>query len=215
MKAPVLLLAIFAALAPGAGRAAPLERDLGQGLAYFRVHSIATDLPPDQSVRNRPCVVDVRYVRGDRAAASALLAWLKAHARPKSPVFLLANPGTAAVLLVPLNSAGAVPELVVLGPSARNFEPDISVSVAPSAERRAYDALENGASIDSLVVEKVEKARDDEERLDREHLSDSAPPDRAGESGQPAPPAAAPSPIDPVLQRAVQLHRALLALKRL
>jgi hypothetical protein len=221
------LLAFFTVLAPGAVRAAPLERDLGQGLAYFRVHSIPADLPSDESVRHRPCVVDVRYVRGDRAAAVALLAWLKSHATPKSPILLLANPDTAPVLLVPLNSANAVPGLLVVGPSARNFGPDISVSVAPSLERRAYDALEKGASIDSLISAPVVKERNDEERLDREHLEDSAPPDQARDApkpetadsatdaGQPAKPPAPPPLIDPVLQRAVQLHRALVALKRL
>jgi hypothetical protein len=215
MKTRAILTLLLAALAPCAGRAAPLERDLGQGLAYFRIHSIPTDLPAGESAHGRPCVVDVRYVRGDRSASAALLSWLKAHAGPKSPVFLLANPGTAPVLLVPLNSAGAVTDLVVLGPAARDFEPDISVPVAPSAERRAYDALEKGASIDSLVTERVEKPRNDEERLDQEHLSDSAAQDQAADSGQPAAPPAAPALIDPVLQRAVQLHRALLALKRL
>ena len=211
MKTRLILTLLFAALAPCAGRAAPLERDLGQGLSYVRIHSIPTDLPTGESPRGRACIVDVRYVRGDRAASTALLSWLKTHARPKSPVFLLANPGTAQVLLVPLNSAGAVPGLVVLGPAARDFKPDISVPVSPSAERRAYDALEKGASIDSLVTETVEKPRNDEERLDREHLSDSAPQDQPADSGQPA----APALTDPVLQRAVQLHRALLALRRL
>jgi hypothetical protein len=215
MKRRSILPILLAALAPCAGLSAPDARDLGQGLAYFRIHSISTDLPTGESARGRACIVDVRYVRGDRVASTALLSWLKAHAGPKSPVFLLANPGTAQVLLVPLNSAGAVPDLVVLGPAARDFEPDISVHVTPSAERRAYDALEKGASIDSLVTEQVEKPRNDEERLDREHLSDSAAPDQAADTGQAAPPQAAPALIDPVLQRAVQLHRALLALKRL
>jgi hypothetical protein len=214
MKACIPLLALFAGLAPGAARAAPLERDLGKGLAYFRVHSLPADLPPDERARGRPCVVDVRYVHGNRAASAALLVWLKSHAGPKSPVFLLANSDTSPALLVPLNSASAVPDLVVLGPAARNFEPDISLAVAPAVERRAYDALENGAAVDSLVTEPVEKARNDEERLDRDRLADSAPPDQALEPGQPAQ-AREPPLIDPVLQRAVQLHRALLALKRL
>jgi hypothetical protein len=221
------LLAFLTTLAPGAIRAAPLERDLGQGLAYFRIHSLPADLPSDESVRRQPCVVDVRYVHGDRAAAVALLAWLKSHAAPKSPVILLANPETAPVLLVPLNSANAVPGLLVVGPSARNFGPDISVSVPPSVERRAYEALEKGASVDSLITVPVVKARNDEERLDQEHLEDNAPPDEAGDAqtpetadsapdaGKAAKPPAPPPLIDPVLQRAVQIHRALVALRRL
>jgi len=212
----VLRLAVaIAAVAPCAGRSAPVERDLGDGLAFFRLHAIPSDLPSDASVRQRPCVLDVRYVSGSRTDATALLAWLKLHAGPRTPVFLLANPATSAALLAPLNSADAVPHLVILGPAARDFEPDIALPVAPEIERRAYDALEKGASIDSLIAEPVEKVRDDEERLEREHLPDGALSDQSADPGPSARPPAPPPLIDAVLQRAVQLHRTLLALKRL
>ncbi len=216
MKIYALLAAIFAMTC--AARAAPLERDLGQGLAYFRVHALPDDLPSRESVRNRSCVLDLRYVRGDADAAAVLLAWLKFHAGQRTPVFLLANTGTSPALLAPLDSPDAVVGLVVLGAAAPRFAPDISLKVAPAVERRAYDALEKGASLDSLLVETVNKPRIDEEKLTKEHLPASAIADEGAGGGKPA---AAPGKdtqaplIDVVLQRAVQLHRALLAMKRI
>jgi hypothetical protein len=204
------LLALSLLLTPA--QAAPIERDLGKGLVFWRAHALPADLPPDAAIGRHPCVLDVRYAAGDRGAATALAGWLKFHASARTPVFLLANPATSAALLAPFASATSVAGLVIIGPRAPNFEPDIAVAVSPAAERRAYDALERGTSIESLVVEKVPKIRDDEEALERE---------RDGEASESAPAAAMPQPppppplVDPVLQRAVQLHRGLLALGRI
>ena len=215
MRTRPLWIALAIVLLARGVPAAPAERDLGQGLEYFRVHELPADLPPENLGSKRPCILDVRYVRGGRPAAAALLFWLKAHAGPRSPVFLLANSDTSPALLAPLYPGDAVPGLVILGPAAHDFEPDIALAVSPWAERRAYDAFEKGAPLDSLIHPKVDKVRDDEERLDKEHLPDSAaPPEQAADSAKPAAAAQLP-PVDPVLQRAVQLHRSLLALKRL
>jgi hypothetical protein len=195
--------------------AAPLQRDLGLGLAYFRVHTLPEDLPTGDTLRGKPCVLDVRYVRGDPAAGAGLLAWLKFHAGPHTPVFLLANSDTGRDVLAPLDSADAVAGLVILGAHAANFEPDIALRVKADVERRAYDALEKGTPVDTLITEKLDKPREDEAMLDREHLSDSALGEQPAPSGKPPVPAAPRPLLDTVLQRAVQLHRSLLALKRL
>ena len=205
-------LAALAALASAQG--APIERDLGLGLLYFRAHALPADLPTDESVRRRPCVLDLRYARGDSAAALALTAWLRFHASPRMPVFLLANAATSPELLSPLASPGAVPGLIILGPAETGFEPDIALPVPPGTGRRAYDALETGTPIDALVTEKLDKPRDDEALLVREHLSDSALGDGDPDPAAAEPPVRKPL-VDAVLQRAVQLHRALLALRRL
>jgi hypothetical protein len=209
---PFLLAALAAAGAP----AAPLERDLGQGLAYVRVHTLPADLAAP-TPGGHPIVLDLRYVPGGPAEAAGLLAWLKLHAGPRTPVFLLANSQTSAALLTPLNSPEAVTGLVILGPAEPGFDPDIALTVAPNAERRAYDALENGATVDSLVIAKDEKPRNDEATLAKARLADNGDEDTDEE---PKPeekpkPVLPPQIIDPVLQRAVQLDRSLLALKRL
>ena len=100
--------------------------------------------------------------------------------------------------------------VVVLAPASGKLSPDIAVRVDADTDRRAYDALEKGASLASLLSDNPDKPRIDEAYLEREHLSDGDAPDVA--SDKPSPP----SPlVDSVLQRAVQLHRGLLALKRI
>jgi hypothetical protein len=209
------LLALAASLAL-ASAAAPLERDLGQGLAYVRVHTLPADLAALPAA-GHPLVLDLRYVQGGPAEAAGLYAWLRQHAGPHFPVFLLANDATSAALLAPLNSPEAVNGLVILGAAAHGFDPDIALEVAPEAERQAYDALEKGAAIDSLVIAKDDKPRNDEATLAKARQADA---DAADEDNAPKPeekpkPASPPQIIDPVLQRAVQLDRSLLALKRL
>lgn len=205
---PFLLLILSTAVLS----AAPVTRDLGQGLVYFRVHHLPADLPTDLAVKQRPCVLDLRYVGGDAAGARALDQWLRAHAAPRTPVLVLANQGTASALLQPYASATAVPGLILIGPATANLATDIAVNVTARRERRAYDALETGESVAQLIDDNPPKARNDEARLARDHLSDS---ELAAENPPPTPDAPPPHPVDPELQRAVQLHRALLALKRL
>lgn len=210
-----------AALAGGILLAAPLrggalERDLGGGLLYERVRAVPADLPTGEALRRHPCVLDVRYARGGREEAAALEAWLKFHASARTPVFLLVNPRTSPALVAPLAAPAAVPGLVIIGGAAGGCDPDIPVAEDPAAERRAYAALEKGTPVEALIIERLDKPRTDEALLVREHLSDSAlaeqDPEEPGDGDGPRAPA---EPFDAVLQRAVQLHRALLALRRL
>jgi hypothetical protein len=215
MRTP-LALVLAAALAVPAF-AASQARDLGLGLTYFRVHNLPADLPAEASARGHPCVLDLRYVAGGGAEAAALGSWVASHSAPRTPVLLLANAGTSRALLAGLGSPDSVPGLVILGAAAPGFQPDVAVSTSTETEHRAYAALDNGAPIDSLVTESIDKPRNDEAMLAREHLPDSAlgddgEPDAADATGRRAAPRQL---IDAVLQRAVQLHRTLLALKRL
>jgi hypothetical protein len=210
---PALFLSCFLSLAA----AAPMERDLGLGLLFFRVHTLPADLPTQESLRRHPCILDLRYVQGDAAAAAALAGWIKFHSSARTPVILLANSDTGPRLLAPFASPEAVVGLIIIGRAATDFTPDIPVLVDPGIERRAYQALEMGMPINSLINEKVEKQRNDEAMLAREHLPDSA---LGGEPTDSNPPGArpeklAPAPLDPVLQRAVQFHRTLVALRRI
>jgi hypothetical protein len=123
------LLALALLLAPA--RAAPIERDLGKGLVFWRAHALPEDLPPDAAILRHPCVLDVRYASGNRGAATALAGWLKFHASVRTPVFLLANAATSPELLAPFASATSVAGLVIIGPRSPNFEPDIAIEVSP------------------------------------------------------------------------------------
>ena len=208
---PVFLF-IFSLLPARA--AAPL--DLGQGLLYCRVHALPGDLPGADAEKKPALVLDLRYVATDSAGAEAFAAWLRF--RPAAqPLFILFNAGTQTALL---NVLAAQPgsAAVTLGPPLPALAPDVPLKLSPATEREAYAALDHGATVESLIVENVDKPRYDEAAMVKEHASDSAPPpEDEGDSGEAAAKKPAPPPqlLDLALQRAVQLHRALLALHKI
>lgn len=206
---PPLLLAAALCAAPLV-RGRPLVLSLGDGLTFVRVHRLPGDLPHGSALQGHPLVLDLRYVKGGAVEAADLKSWLQAHAAVKRPVIMLVNTDTSAALLDPLSSADAVPGVVIIGPDTAGFSVDIVVTVPPADERKAYDALDRGANPLSLVNDNPPKARDDEARLEREHISDEdddAPEDDSADHWRPP-------LVDRELQRAVQLDRALIALKR-
>lgn len=209
------LLCLLAAALACALQAAPLQRDLAPGLVYERIHALPGDLPPPSALASRVCILDLRYVRGDRRDGAALLAWLRSRASLRTPVFLLANQGTSEALLQPLDSPDAVLGLVIIGAAGSQFDPDITLQVAPGLEHRAYQALESGTPIASLYIRHTDKPRNDEETLEKARLSGDDDEADWPEAPQAAKPAGPPQLIDPVLQRAVQLYEALVALRRI
>ncbi|HEX2854987.1 MAG TPA: hypothetical protein VHO24_17265 [Opitutaceae bacterium] len=215
MKKPFSsLLLIFSF---GAGLfAAPLERDLSRGLIYHRAPNVPADLPATNPAEKRSRVLDLRYAQGNDDGATALIAWLRTNATTRTPVFLLANAETNPALLAPFARQNAVEGVLTVGPSSARFNPDIAVKVSPEIERRAYDAIEAQTEIESLLKENSDKLRNDEARLAKERQPDPALLDDAGTPGEKNPVAKPPAPlIDLTLQRAMQLHRGLQALKKI
>jgi hypothetical protein len=195
----------FASSASGAA----LVRDLGQGLTYYRVHELPADLPAPAGGRPGACVVDLRFAKADDLAASALKAWLRFNASPHAPIFVLENSATSPALLAAAGSGGP-PGLLVVAPAGEGLSPDVAVRLAKETDSQAYQTLERGTPVASLLSDNPEKPRVDEAYLEKEHLSDGDVPDAATE--RPSPPGPL---VDRVLQRCVQLHRGLLALKKL
>jgi len=202
-------LAVSQAASPATNAAQGRERDLGQGLAYFRLHSLPADLPPPESGRVPPCVVDLRYLRTEPAGVTAFTAWIRGRASERTPVFILANAETERALL---DSGVVTGSVLTIGIPRDGFQPDVPVSATPQDERRAYDAFESGATISSLVTDNPGKDRYDETSLGKDRRAESTP--RRAADGLPKD-TATPPPIDAVMQRAVHLHRGLLALGRL
>ena len=203
-----------------AAPAAPFTRDLGEGLVYHRITTLPTDLPTAEAARKLPCVLDLRFVRGDAAAGTALDAWLKFRATSRTPVLLLINAETAAPVLAPLAARLPSTGLVVIGTASPGLTPDLALKLAPDEERRAYDALAAGATVESVLNDSPEKIREDEALLAKEHRSRPTPAYPLSDDPPDDPPSATPTkpvvpPIDSALQRAVHLHRALKALKKL
>ncbi len=191
--------------------AAPAEHELGRGLIYVRVRALPADLPRAPAGRVPPCVVDVRYVPAGAEAADTFLAWLKFRATPRTPVFVLANGDTSAELRHALAGHPRGSGIVVVGLAARDFKPDVEARGTPEAERRAYDAFEQGGALAKLLADNPDKVRNDEASLSRDRLAEASA-DAADDvlQGKREPP-----PIDVTLQRAVHLHRALVALKKI
>jgi len=205
----------------GSLRATPLEFDLGEGLLYFRAHELPADLPP-AAAKAGPMVLDLRFSAATGSADTALDAWLKFHSTATTPVFVLVNSATPEKFLHVLAKDKNAPGFLSIGTPSADFSPDISVKIKPDDERKAYDALEHGTSLESLLTQNADKPRNDEAAIMQARAN---PPPEPGDSDlddfadspkdahpTPAPPAPI---VDVTLQRAVQLHRALVALKRL
>lgn len=205
-----LLLVLGLQFSPlGLSAAAPL--DLGQNLTYVRLHGRSDDVPALAAAWSKPAlVVDLRYPTAD--AARCLPGDLPARPLP-APLFVLVGPATPAPALDALRQRA--PALITLGLPAPGLTPDIVLAVKPEDDRRAYEALDSGASIASLIEEKHATQRFDEASLLHERAQG---PGAANTAAADAPAAAAAQPAEPqdvVLQRAVQLHRTLLALGKL
>lgn len=228
-------LALLLVLAVFSGATEPV--DLGQGLAYLRVHSVATsEAALRKSVPGTAALVlDLRYATADDTAAGALRSALAARS-PATLLLILVSPATPPALEPVITASSAL----TLGAPGSLPAPRIVVRTEAAADRRAYDALDAVTELSKLITGKIEKERFDEASLVQEFKNghqtpEPSPGDRpdptpAGQEtgATPAPAdAAAPKtetapgkesppapPIDRVLQRAVHLHRALLALRR-
>ena len=220
MRIPFSFLLLALALATSRGAAAaPLERDLGRGLAYLRVVRLPADLPTKMAEPHKALVLDLRFVSADATAGKAFEAWLRFHANANSPLTILINSETSPLLLRAFLASPLPPGVVTIGPAASEFKADVSVDVSPEAERLAYDALTQGTPVEDLIAHKLDKPRRDEAELARQHTNGSTDEDSEAPSPKaaatPASSAIAAPVTDLVLARAVQLHRALLALRRL
>lgn len=198
-------LLLFASALTGA----PLERDLGQGLGYFRISAAHSGLPNNSL--NRSCVLDLRYTTTDAVDVAALSAWLQHHATPRTPIFVLANAHTAPALRGALTAIAPHTRLLIIGPATAEFHPDIAIIISAEAERRAYDALTTDTAIATLLNPSAAKSRHDEAailaaRQRGEILAEETEPELTD-----APATEVPM-VDSSLQRAVQLHRAWLIL---
>jgi hypothetical protein len=212
MKRLILLFSVLCLLSSGTELT-----DLGQGLSYLRIHSVAES---EAALRKAvpgagALVLDLRYATANDESAAALKTALAG--RPASiPLFILISPATPAVLGPVI---GASPALT-LGAAGSLPAPKVIVQTDATTDRRAYDAADTGTALAKLISGKIEKERFDEATLVQEFKNgnpDAAPipppdPTVAKPAGtlEKEPPAPL---VDRVLQRAVHLHRALLALK--
>ena len=218
-----------------AAHAATIEHDLQQGLHYLRTADPAADSATlEKTLSTRAALVlDLRHaVADDDTAASIGNLLARPPATSRFARFILVSQATAPALLKQLSTP--YPGVVILSAQTAGLTPDISVATTPEEDVLAYDALTGGFSLDKLLSGSTpQKIRYDEASLVRDHANGGN--GRGAQSlGEPAPEPAsgsdpsansdipvatveksAPQPVDRVLLRAVQLHRALIALKKL
>ncbi|HEX2860083.1 MAG TPA: hypothetical protein VHN79_00500 [Lacunisphaera sp.] len=178
--------------------------DLGHGLGYLRVRSLEEAIAP--LAGKNAVVLDLRQVTATPESIPLFSAALSA--RPTgSRLFVLVSPDTPDAVAEILQGS-----LVTLGTKGSRPKPQVEVMQSVDDDRRAYAALTDGTPLPDLVSGKIEKERYDEASLVQEFKNgnhDARPP-----TGAPKTTASPPRVTDRVLQRAIHLHRALLALQR-
>ncbi len=189
--------------------AAPLTRDLGEGVTYVRVRALPADLP--EQLRS-DMVLDLRFARTDSAASAALAGWLQFRSAPDATLVILINRETHAEIRQTLTQTLPLPGTLLIGPASADPAPDLELESDPELERLAYTALERDTSVESLIRENTAKPRHDEASFSgtRRELAELEPSEAELSDD---PPRETPL-VDHALQRAVHVHRAFRALPR-
>lgn len=209
---------------------------LDAGLVYVRADDLGRETvraAVERALASPAAIVDLRFSRAEPADA----AWLRVKLeQPREPqrhtVYVLANADTASSLGLTLSELPAAARVLVLAPEGAPIPAQLRVSVSPEQDRAAFAAGGNPALVPSLVTEVLEKRRFDEATLVRRHANGrtnppapaNAPSHGTGDAlATPAPnrengntngELAPPPPRDVLLQRAVFMHRGLVALRR-
>ena len=189
--------------------------ELGEGLAYLCPADPVADLRLFAGrIPVGPLVLDLRRVTFTAEDSRAWLAALPGLPAGKTICIVLISPTTPPDLLA--RFAAGLPGCLTIGRVANGCHPDVAVATTADAEQRAIAAYAAGTPLATLIAAASDKPRHDEAELAKDHAAGKTP---AGEADSPAavalkPPQAGPA-FDAVLQRAVQVHRGLLALGRL
>lgn len=215
-------------------------RDLGGGLAYFRVTALNDDLPAltEALAANPALVIDMRGVSASVNSAQALRSALAAPASAsalataasRAARFVLINGVTSSSVPFALGAglpANAAPGVIVIAPAEDGVPADVKAPGSAADDRRACEAIAGGAELLTLIDRQPEKKRYDEAVLSREHAGLPEPEtqpetkdagknaDGAAKDGAKTE-ASKPGDVltDSVLQTAVQIYRALAALRK-
>ncbi|MBW8782042.1 MAG: hypothetical protein JF599_09165 [Verrucomicrobia bacterium] len=212
----------FGASFGGAATPSAHTEDLGQDLAYLRPDIRTDDAILLKAVAAKAVVLDLRYVSSGENAAGWLAA-IKEFTATGRVCLVLVSPETASALIGGLSVPP--PGCITVGRASPALGAIIPVDTPADADRRAWEAIGKGVPLAKLITENVDKPRYDEAVLAKEHAAgldgEAAPaedpdlPPAPAKTGDPkTPPSPAPL-IDAVLERAVQIQRGLLALKKL
>lgn len=214
----IAALALPSAINAADATDAAVMADVGGGLRYIRL--------PDASVIasfEGTHVVDLRFTDALEESAEGLARHLQTAARGGSTLFVLVNAATDPLLRRELASVqGTARPLLFVGPATPELAPEIVTAPDLEEERRACDAIAAGTPPIDLIKEELDKPRFDEAELVRNRTNGNSSGSRGGQTNgrdaatpadaTPASDATPAPPKDLSLQRAVFLHRALVAL---
>ncbi len=215
----ILALGLLALAADLSAATTPAGRteDLGHGLTYVRpaADNIAS-LALLKTVVAGPAVLDLRYFSSSKHASDWAAA-IKTFAASNHLCLVLVSPETTPSLVEGV--ATGLPACITIGRASPALNVNIPVETTADSDRSAWDAIGKGADMGKLLTATINKPRYDEAVLAKEHAADLSSSD--------APPEDLPPPVekpktetktaaltDTVLERAVQIQRGLLALRK-
>jgi hypothetical protein len=209
-----------AVLAPAKGTAPADPADLGRGLRFLQLAAGTSDSAFAAALDSPALVLDLRLAPAE-PAVEARLRELLARATAARPLFILLGretPGTLRATIPP-----AAPGLLTMAAKDSGIAAGVLIAADTERDRAAAESLAAGKPPRELVEERIEKARYDEARLARDHANgrrEREEPEPVPEADPAAKPEKSAAPAEPplqdlLLQRAVFIHRGLLALGRI
>ena len=199
--------------------ATPLLRALPGGLSYLRARDLAQ---LDGAASPAEMIIDLRGLRETTPDGATRLGTLLASGSARTLRLVLIDPNTSADLLAVVKASKG--RHLTLGANLPAGAVDVAVATPAERDQQAVAALDSGRPPESLLETRQEKVRYDESSMVRDHAKGlpipDAPPELETEPGKAdaksASTAAAEAPlVDRVLERALHLHRALRAIRRL
>jgi hypothetical protein len=195
-----------------------LRQELEPGLSYLQMQKLPEDLPSfDIPEKAGTLILDLRGTSCEGSGLMLLGSWLKIRPGADQAVLLLYNAETEQNLSRLLDQ-GRWPATLTLSIDGVGNQPDISVLVKPETDRLARERLAKGEKAEILIASQVPKERWDEEMLSKEHktsgrqsgkeIEKESGKKKTGDASE-----AKEQVADPVLARAVHVHRTLTALK--
>jgi hypothetical protein len=199
--------------------ATPLLRALPGGLSYLRAKDLAQ---LDVAATPAEMIIDLRGLRETTPDGARRLGTLLASGSARTLRFVLIDPNTPADLLAIVKASPG--RRLTLGANLPAGVVDVAVATPAERDQQAVAALDSGRPLESLLETRQEKVRYDESSMVRDHAKGlpipDAPPELEPEPGKAdansASTVTAEAPlVDRVLERALHLHRALRAIRRI
>ena len=144
--------------------------DLGEGLSYWRIPAIDESAKGlTAAIRERKfLVLDLRHANTTADSAELLRTALNART-VKPPVFILVGPATPTAIGETLMSAAG--KCLTFGIKESAPMPQVIIDQPAATDRLAYEALDSGQPLASLISGKIGKDRFDEAALMKEFNS--------------------------------------------